>query len=109
MGTNYYAVRKGRKFTDGRVKKTHIGKSSGGWKFLFEWTEEFPKDFEKMKSLLRDYYDIYDEYERYVELNDFIEWVETKQKDKRNRTHIGLDDSFVLDKNGYEFTKGSFS
>ena len=60
MGTNYYAVRtlneiekenakkmiendqydELKEFLDEKTREIHIGKSSGGWKFLFNWNKE---------------------------------------------------------------------
>ena len=102
MGTNYYGIKKSKKFT-WNVKKIHIGKSSAGWKFLFYHYDELPMDFEKIKKIIREKYDIYDEYDRFISLDDFIEMVEEKQKNKDNKDHYGLDNNFKLDSKGYNF------
>lgn len=88
MGTNYYAVRN-RPTTREPI---HIGKSSWGWKFLFqahnETWEEPPvvwNTYEQVIDWLKKYtvdtqeFVIIDEYDRIVSYADFIEMVKDKQ------------------------------
>lgn len=112
MGTNYYAVRN-RPTTREPI---HIGKSSWGWKFLFQahndtW-EEPPvvwNTYEQVTDWLKKYtvdtqeFVIMDEYDRIVSFDDFIEMV----KDKQNENNP---DDFRYSKNvnGFRFDDREF-
>jgi hypothetical protein len=96
MGTNYYAIPKVTDITkiemklcidkedfttlrDLIPKEIHIGKSSGGWKFLFNhngW--KYYKDLESLKEFLS-LNKIFDEYDREIAFEEFWEMVESKQ------------------------------
>ena len=117
MGTNYYAVR--TKPTTARP--IHIGKSSMGWLFLFEVQNQTWADppviwntYEQVKNWLHKYtvehtdYVIIDEYDEVISYDDFIDLVETKQKDEfclRNVDNF----HYAQNVNGYRFTEGDFS
>lgn len=113
MGTNYYAVRN----RPSLERPIHIGKSSWGWKFLFQFQTETWHDppvvwnnFDQVKEWLQKYvvdlkdYVIMDEYDRIVDYDDFIGLVEGKQK-------VSNPDDFRYARNvdGYRFTEGDFS
>lgn len=113
MGTNYYAVRNRPSIED----PIHIGKSSWGWKFLFQFQNETWHDppvvwntYDQVKEWLQKYvvnlkdYVIMDEYDRVVDYDDFLSLVEEKQK-------VSNPDDFhyARNVNGYRFTEGDFS
>ena len=112
MGTNYYAVRT-RPTTDEPI---HIGKSSIGWKFLFQAMDEKYNEppivwntYDQVYEWLYKYtvesndYVIIDEYDRVISFDDFIKLVEAKQSEnnKDDFTH-------ARNVNGYRFTDGWF-
>ena len=115
MGTNYFVTKNGPSVRE----PIHIGKSSGGWKFLFQtqdnpWWDDPPvvwNTFNQVKDWLKKYtvdstdYVIMDEYDDIISFDDFIELVETKQtRDADNP------DNFANSRNidGYRFTDGWF-
>lgn len=90
MGTNYYAVRN-RPTTQEPI---HIGKSSWGWKFLFQAHNETWEDppvvwntYEQVYEWLFKYtvesdeFVIIDEYDQIVSFADFIKMVKDKQNE----------------------------
>lgn len=100
MGTNYYVINKISDYEkekaiklikEGKISeardiicsedKIHIGKSSGGWKFLFNhnnW-EYFKKDIDSLKSFLSDN-EIVDEYGHPISSDEFWKMVKAKEK-----------------------------
>lgn len=109
MGTNYYVVRT-RPTID---RPIHIGKSSYGWKFLFQEQEDLwndpPVSWHSWKDVIKwlteftmdnkDYV-IIDEYDHTVDLSDFIDLVESKQGERASEYSKCVD--------GYRFTEGDF-
>lgn len=118
MGTNYYAV-KNRPTVCSPI---HIGKSSYGWFFLFQeqndsWRDDEPvwHTYEQVRDWLYKHtveekdYVIMDEYDRIVTYDDFVDLVDSKQKDKRC---LANDENFsyrVKNVDGYRFMDGDFS
>lgn len=113
MGTNYYAVRN-RPTTDEPI---HIGKSSIGWKFLFQahnntWNDPHVvwNTYEQVRDWLKKYtvesaeYVIIDEYDKIISYDDFLKLVKDKQDNENpdNFTH-------ARNVNGYRFTDSEFS
>lgn len=110
MGTNYYAVKK--KPTIG--EPLHIGKSSYGWKFLFQEINKYNgfdenleiHTYKQWKDFLEnnDEIVILDEYDEQISAKDFLQMVEEKQK-------IENKDNFSDCKNidGYRFNDRDFS
>ena len=89
----------------------HIGKSSAGWKFLFQevnkhnsfdWDLEI-HTFEQWKEFLENNNEIIilNEYDEEVSVKDFLDLVEEKQKEKH--------DEYSKNVNGYRFTDRDFS
>jgi len=96
MGTNYYIKRKLSEETIEKLKKLldnheyeevknslpdliHIGKSSGGWKFLFNHNNwEYYKNIEELKNFISKN-TLVDEYEREVSPTQFWDMVSKKQ------------------------------
>ena len=85
MGTNYYAVKKRPTINE----PLHIGKSSAGWKFLFQ-------EINKYNSFDWDL-----EIHTFEQWKDFLDLVEKKQKEKH--------DEYSKNVNGYRFTDRDFS
>ena len=118
MGTNYYAVR--RKPTI--AEPIHIGKSSGGWLFVFQeqninWGEYHCiwHTYNQVKDWLKKHttgknppYTILNEYDEEISFEQFVIIVDTKQKDERC---LNNPDNFAFCKNidGYRFSEGDFS
>ena len=117
MGTNYYVVRN-RPSIEGAF---HIGKSSAGWLFCFQYQNEIWNDppvvwsnFDEVKAWLEKYvvdkkeYVIMNEYDEIIPYEQFIGIVEAKQKDqwcKNNKDNFQYSDN----QNGYRFSHGDFS
>ena len=107
IGTNYYAVKKKPTINE----PLHIGKSSAGWKFLFQEVNKynsFDSDleihtFEQWKEFLENNNEIVilNEYDEEVSVKDFLDLVEEKQKEKH--------DEYSKNVNGYRFTDRDFS
>lgn len=108
MGTNYYAVRllnesdkeTAKKMIDNdeyedlkemienKCENVHIGKSSYGWKFLFNWNKG--KFYSPLKSSINDFLEqhrIVDEYGREIALDAFWDMVESKQDGMDNEEY----------------------
>ena len=112
MGTNYYAVR--TRPTVG--EPVHIGKSSCGWLFLFQAQDNQYHDppivwnsYDEVKDWLRKYtvdnndYVIMDEYDNIVQLDEFIDIVDSKQNDPYNLENPDNFREGVRNVNGYRF------
>lgn len=112
MGTNYFAVRN-RPSTERNI---HIGKSSLGWKFLFQeqsdtWREppiewhsyEQVYDWLHKNVVETKEFVIMDEYDRIVPFDKFIELVDLKQNENNP-------EDFKYNKNvgGYRFDEREF-
>lgn len=117
MGTNYYVVKSKPTITS----PIHIGKSSMGWLFCFERHNDTWNDppviwntFNQVKAWLRKYveetgeYVIIDEYDEIHSVEDFLELVDSKQKDPHCKSNP---DNFAYSSNidGYRFTDREFS
>lgn len=86
MGTNYYvhtpACEKACEHCSA-PEQLHLGKSSAGWKFLFQAEEDWPREqayslwLERAQSG-----EIKDEYGRTITLGDLLARVETKQGER---------------------------
>jgi len=109
MGTNYYTKDKTNECECcGRgVENIHLGKSSAGWNFSFQYNDgKYYKNFEEMKRWLKDKV-IEDEYGHIITLDEFIAFINIKQKENRNHANVYKDDrNFVID--GYSFTNCEF-
>ena len=108
MGTNYYAVRildendketakkmidndeyeKLTELIEDKCKHVHIGKSSCGWKFLFNWNKG--KYYDPLKDSINDFLEscrIVDEYGREITLEAFWDMIEKKQNGMDNEEY----------------------
>ena len=112
MGTNYYAVRN-RPTTDEPI---HIGKSSIGWKFLFQyqdkpWNEppvvwhNFDEVYEWLykHTVQENNYVIIDEYDEVISFDDFVKLISFKQLE-RNKDDFTYCDNVK----GFRFSEGDF-
>lgn len=114
MGTNYYAVR-----TRPTVSEPiHIGKSSSGWRFLFQRQISPPAvwdSYEQVKTWLKENtvdkhdYVIIDEYDEIIPYDDFIELVESKQSDTDCKYNPENFRYGVRNVDGYRFADYFFS
>lgn len=95
----------------------HIGKSSGGWKPLFQTTNYY-KNIEELKMFYannKDNLQIIDEYETeitYDELSQYlIEWQPTGKSHVHEANIKGWnkDERYYKDEYGYEWLKSDFS
>lgn len=111
MGTNYYCVSK----KPTTREPIHIGKSSWGWKFLFQevngteydWSLQI-KNFDEWKKYLEEHIGkdmvILSEEDEEISLEDFLELVETKQANDNPKNFV-----YSKDVNGYRFSDRDFS
>ena len=104
MGTNYYAIKKKPRIVK-IYDEIHLGKSSVGWKFVFQEQEQY-HNFEEFKDFIlnNNEWIIKDEYGKEISPNDLLKLIEEKQKENNP-------DDFTWDKNvdGYRFTDKDFS
>lgn len=114
MGTNYFVVPN----RPSVIEPVHIGKSSIGWKFLFEYQDEpwyeppiIWNTYDEVKAWLKkntvDSTDwiIMDEYDEVISYDAFIRMVERKQEQDADNP-----DNFTNSDNigGYRFVEGWF-
>lgn len=86
MGTNYYIKTKTCKTCGHKPESIHLGKSSAGWQFSFQYNGgKYYKDVNEMRIWLADK-KITDEYEDEVSYQEFWKMVEDKQKEE-NQNH----------------------
>lgn len=101
MGTNYF-LEINKCSCCGRSDILYIGKSSAGWKFMFQKIPNKAENFEQWCDLLIRG-EIIDEYGRHWSLQKFLDLVKSKQKD-RAQLYQGME--LV---NGFNFMEGDFS
>jgi len=109
MGTNYYL----QEIVDcdlghEHVRRTHIGKSSAGWKFTFHATEDCTC-YEDWHHSIRNAVDnmdlIHDEYGRVVKPEELLTIIDHKQTGQ-HRIETAQE---YLDGDGYYFVMNEFS
>lgn len=119
MGTNYYVVKKKPTIEE----PIHIGKSSYGWLFAFQTQNRYYGDipviwntYPQVKKWLKKYtvgenapYVILNEYDKLVSYEEFIDLVDSKQKDEKNLSNPDNFNYHTKNINGYRFTDGDFS
>lgn len=131
MGTNYYAVPSLEKVMEAREtgevvlkfdnieemsnflehykQHIHIGKRSGGWKFLFQDQPRYFSTYEEFVEWLN----INVKTNRYIIINEYGEEVSTEQMlDIINKAQqeININDfTHCENRGGYRFLKGDFS
>lgn len=130
MGMNYYLKLKESTFTNRcnpdhvshiiNSSKLHIGKSSGGWKFLFQqnfFGNKIINSVKHFKEIINDKaWEIYNEDEELIDKKDFWDMVEFKQT-QQNKSHCeyvsGMFPHYIkttfIDSEGYDFDSTEFS
>ena len=111
MGTNYYTVPKKPTLYPHNL---HIGKSSGGWKFLFQGYQDYELEpfrhvninsVEDWKKYLKENdVCIFNEYNEEIFYDEFFDMVEEKQS---NNNPDNFSDCANI--NGYRFSYRDFS
>lgn len=133
MGTNYYLYVDVCEHCNRADEEIHIGKRSFGWVFgiqgfsgmwnFKETTTKFMediglefikswKDWKKIFSKMPDNWQIIDEYGQRQEKKEFIKYVESTYKVKRNKKHAEEfyeDGRTFLDEKGYDISLIDFS
>ena len=114
MGTNYY-TRENECNHCGRFDEIHLGKSSMGWQFSFQYNGgQYYKNVEEMKEWTKGK-TIKNEYGELVKYDNFWQMVAEKQND-RNSNHAKYclkeypgseSHEYVID--GYSFSDCEFS
>lgn len=115
MGTNYYLMRKDFKEIYDKMDKNEkeyyweklihkVGKSSAGWKFLFQYCNLFQSFDDLMRLLSSEKYILLNEYEETISKLEFFNLVESKQC---SQSHRGLDPD-LYEINNYDFIRGEF-
>lgn len=102
MGTNYYT-----KINNcdkcGRYDKIHLGKSSAGWQFYFQYNGgKYYKNVDEMTVWLIDK-EIKNEYGEVISHDDFWKMVQEKQSENK------ADGTYDLVIDGYTFSDFEFS
>jgi len=109
MGTNYYARINICKDC-GRYDEIHVGKSSAGWVFSFQYNGgKFYKNISEMKKWLKSKR-IFDEYDEEISYDEFWEMVKEKQRNKKNRNHAESYKDYPSEQviGGYSFSDVEF-
>lgn len=109
MGTNYYIKTKKCKECGYKPEGIHLGKSSGGWTFSFQYNGgQYYKNVSEMKEWLKDK-EIEDEYGTLLTQEEFWKMIKDKQKNENKNHSIEYksERDFVID--GYSFSDGKFS
>ena len=92
MGTNYYLERT-CPISDSVTERLHIGKSSYGWKFLFNSNNGVNKSFSDWRAILElRSNQIVDEYGKRISLYEFYTIIHEKQSHKDHGIHAIVDD-----------------
>lgn len=98
MGTNYFAKVDECEHCGRAADTVHIGKSSSGWKFLFQYNQgTYYDSIENFAEWLKDK-TIIDEYGQEISYDAF--WHLVKAKQEEGRSHF---DRFSVER-GYEYT-----
>lgn len=86
----------------------HIGKTSAGWKPLFQKQDCFDS-ISKLENFYKESkrYDIYDEYEVKYTWKEFTERVLNFNPNGKTHKNVGFSD-FYIDDDGFEFVNSEF-
>lgn len=111
MGTNYYAV----KIKPSVEEPIHIGKLSYGWRFLFQEQEDtwrdvpviwhsYPQVIDWLKKYTVDdpQYVIINEYDEIIDLQEFVDLVESKQSIKDDDTWSKIVDGYRFEERWFQ-------
>lgn len=113
MGTNYY-LRMNICPHCGRYDEVHLGKSSGGWRFMFHGyrDKDDPIKLTNLVNLFKilntEGIRIFDEYGEEETRQEFLDFVNQKQSEKSQFPSLGTDRG-EIDENGFEFYYYDFS
>ncbi len=114
MGTNYY-TRENECDKCGRYEQIHLGKSSHGWQFTFQYNGGlYYKGVTQMENWLKDK-NIWNEYNEPVTHEDFWGMVKEKQNSRNKnhaeyvKTHHPESARYEHNIDGYSFTDREFS
>ena len=108
MGTNYYAITN-ECAACGRHDVIHLGKSSAGWQFTFQYNGgRLYKNVREMKRWLSGKV-IHDEYGQLVTHADFWKMVENKQKHEPHNHALEYPSNTTYLIERYSFSDGEFS
>lgn len=107
MGTNYYLKSIACKTCGHSQTELHIGKSSMGWKFLFNGNDFYRSNFDSwMEEFKHPNKQIYDENNQKLTLEEFLDIVEKKSEGK---CHLDSNfPAFYQDEKGYDFCRNEF-
>ncbi len=113
MGTNYYTKTKTCKECGHKQNGIHLGKSSAGWTFSFQYNGgRYYKNIKEMKEWLSDK-EIENEYGESVSKEEFWNLVESKKNEPNNhalymfKEYPNMDGEYIID--GHSFTDREFS
>lgn len=110
MGTNYYV---NRGILTSLVRRevrerTHLGKSSAGWKFIHKADPRWPQEDARQTWLtIASAGIIRDEYGTMFSLDELVRLIEAKQSQPLSVTNSGRVSVFSC--NGYDFDTAEFS
>ena len=110
MGINYYVKTKKCTHCGHEPRSIHIGKSSGGWKFSFQYNNgQYYKTADQLKNWIEDNkLKIIDEYGKSITLKKFWNMVQAKQDETYSHGILYQSDiDFEIE--GYSFTNCEFS
>lgn len=102
MGTNYYLNYDYCPCCGNARQRVHIGKTSKGWKFLFDAKSTNCENIEQIKEKLR-FGNIKNEYGDSIGYQEFFDIVENMQSEMPRRSKMAYSVS------GYEFNEQEFS
>jgi len=77
VGTNYYVLIPNGK----KLKLIHIGKGVYGYRFIFRWNQNYYRDFEAFKKLIKNH-QIYNHFGRKVHFDFLMDYIRYKEKEK---------------------------
>jgi hypothetical protein len=108
MGTNYYALTNVCICCDRPEETIHIGKRSGGWRFVFHGTEEI-RSWEDWRTFLRKPGTLIKEkYGPHLTLSELIEIVDESRPGKTEMFYPGQSTEWE-DPEGFRFWDVEFS
>lgn len=112
MGTNYYTVSNYCECCK-RHDREHIGKSSAGWSFSFQGTDEI-RDFDTWLANVKSAAWIVDEYGTRVTLDELLTMIDNERGGKRQGDYdkespYGSFSQSWLDQYGNSFSGGDWS
>ena len=104
MGTNFYLEYAYCEACGKPNKLLHLGKNSMGWKFLIHKSEDITNYIELKNKIKQGV--IKDEYGRIYSQQEFLEIIESNQKQKHHEYH----GTFACENiDGYDFQESKFS